>query len=606
MAACWSFRRRRARRRFSAKGAGRFAARLGMRLRASPAASALSILHRPTPVRRRVIQTGFWIFLVVFVSWAFFSLMRSFIEPILWAITLAVVFHPLFRRLRDRFGGKEGLAATLTTFIIFGVVLLPVAGILAAMVNEGLYLYEEARSGQVQAILQQLQGRLPRMQAFLSEYGVNMTELQTRLQTAVADAGQRVAGSVGSALSNVAGIVVSFFMMLYLVYFFLKDGYRILGRIIEAMPLGDEHEWRMLARFGTTARATIKGSVVVGAVQGLIGGIAFAVLGIHGPIFWGVMMAVASLIPSIGTALVWVPAAVYFFATGETSKAITLVVVGGGIISMVDNFLRPVLVGRDTGVPDWIVLLVSFGGIAVFGLSGLVIGPIVAALFLTVWEQFSEEFDYGEDLHATVVADAQSVAAGGEPGPTAKAMSPAATRIAARAARDLEAASAAEAERSSTPSVSAFVAQALSGDAPRPASGSAASAEAAAETVERTSTRVEAAADRAEVAADKAEGAAAEASTSVDSAEAAVASAQDAASTAQDAAAGAADAADDVQMSAEFIRQRVEGAPSPVVDLDAIAADDSGSDPEDDDPKTNDPEAHSDGAPGSETPHRPA
>ncbi len=385
-------------------------------------------------MRRRVIQTGFWIFLVVLVSWAFFSLLRSFVEPILWAVTLAIVFHPLFRRLRDRFGGKESLAATLTTFIIFFAVLLPVAGILAAMVNEGLYLYEEARSGQVQALAQQLQGRLPRVQALLTEYGIDMTQMQERLQTSVANAGQYVAGSVGSAVSNVAGILVSFFIMLYLVYFFLKDGYRILGSIVKGMPLGDEHEWRLLASFGSTARATIKGSVVVGAIQGLIGGAAFAILGIHGPIFWGVMMAVASLIPSVGTALIWAPAALYFFATGETTKAIVLVVVGGGIISMVDNVLRPLLVGRDTGVPDWIVLLVSFGGIALFGLSGIVIGPIVAALFLTVWEQFAREFDYGESDGAGHMAPAAERKMREAP--------PAASRAVARA---LEAASAAEA-----------------------------------------------------------------------------------------------------------------------------------------------------------------
>ena len=528
-------------------------------------------------MRRSVIQTGFWIFLVVFVSWAFFSLLRSFVEPILWAVTLAIVFHPLFRRLRDRFGGKESLAATLTTFIIFFAVLLPIAGILAAMVNEGLYLYEEARSGKVQVLVQQLQGRLPRLQALLTEYGIDMTQVQARLQGSVASAGQYVAGSVGSALSNVAGILVSFFIMLYLVYFFLKDGYRILGSMIKAMPLGDEHEWRLLASFGSTARATIKGSVVVGAIQGLIGGIAFAALGVHGPIFWGVMMAVASLIPSVGTALIWAPAALYFFATGEMTKAIVLVVVGGGLISMVDNVLRPLLVGRDTGVPDWIVLLVSFGGIALFGLSGIVIGPIVAALFLTVWEQFAREFDYGEDDGAGHMAPA--------PERRAREVSPAASRAVARA---LEAASAAEAAAMAT-------AQAVLGDDAPPdgapsdtttsddaaaslafasdaASGAALAARSGADTATDAAENATDAATDATAAADKATDAAGNATAAADKATDAAGNATEAADEATEAADAATDAAteaaDSAETATEFIRKRVEGddAPEPKAD----------------------------------------
>lgn len=570
-------------------------------------------------MRRYVIQTGFWIFLVVFVSWAFFGLLRSFVEPILWAVTLAVVFHPVYRRLRDRFGGREGLASTLTTLLILFVVVLPLTGILAAMVNEGLYLYDQAQGGQIQQLLQQVQDRLPRLEALLARVGMDPSELQTRIQSAVGTAGERIVGTVGSAVSNVAGLVISFFVMLYLVYFFLKDGYRILGKVIEALPLGDEHEWNLLKRFGSTARATIKGSVVVGAVQGLIGGIAFAVLGIHGPVFWGVMMAVASLIPSVGTALIWVPAAVYFFATGETVNAVVLVVVGGGIISMVDNVLRPILVGRDTGVPDWIVLLVSFGGIAVFGLSGLVIGPVVAALFLTVWDQFATEFDYGEDMPAAVVATAQGTSPV-DAGTASKPKRPsradeAAWRVAARL---LEAASKAETDRlgfssaTTAASSSTGTARSSASTVAAAASGAVAAgvlpdvAERTAEVAEQT-TEVAAAtrtaADAAREAAGTAEDAAASAEV-VEAAEDAADAAQTAADLANDTAAEATSVADEVQLSAEFVRQKIEGSVSPEVDLDALAAEVAENTSEDDEPLFDDEPPPDD--PDAAPPTRPA
>lgn len=359
--------------------------------------------------RTTVIQIIFWLILLALVSGEFFALIKPFVLPIVWAVTLAIIFHPTYRKLRDRTKGRESLAATLTVVLIFVVVLVPIIGVIAAMVNQGLAIYARVEAGEynLEEIVQRVQTQLPMVQQFLTERGIDIAQVQTRLVEAAGQIGQRAVAYTTNALSNVAGLVVSFFVMLYLVYFFLKDGYRILGNLIEALPLGDEHEWKMLARFGATARATIKGSVIVGLVQGAIGGVAFWALGIDGPIFWGVIMAIASLIPTVGTALIWAPTALFLLSTGTVAKGLILIAIGGGVIGMVDNLLRPVLVGRDSGVPDWIVLLVSFGGIAAFGLSGLIIGPVVAALFLAVWKQFTEEFNVTEDLVAAVLTRAQ-------------------------------------------------------------------------------------------------------------------------------------------------------------------------------------------------------
>jgi len=180
--------------------------------------------------------------------------------------------------------------------------------------------------------------------------------------------------------------------MLYLLFFFLRDGRRIIDNAVRALPLGDERERHLLRRFADVSRATIKGTLVVGIVQGSIGGIAFALLGISAPVLWGVVMILLSIVPAVGPAFVWLPAAVVLIGTGRIAAGITLIVVGALIIGLVDNLLRPLLVGRETRMPDYLILLATLGGLAAFGLAGVVVGPIIAAFFLAVWQMVQTEF----------------------------------------------------------------------------------------------------------------------------------------------------------------------------------------------------------------------
>jgi predicted PurR-regulated permease PerM len=180
--------------------------------------------------------------------------------------------------------------------------------------------------------------------------------------------------------------------MLYLLFFFLRDGPRILEALIRALPLGDHRERHLLERFAEVSRATIKGTLVVGIVQGTIGGIAFAALGISAPVLWGTVMALLSILPAVGTALVWLPAAIVLIINGETFGGIALIFVGVFVIGLTDNLLRPILVGRDTRLPDYLILLATLGGLAGFGLAGIIIGPTIAAFFLSVWQMAEQEF----------------------------------------------------------------------------------------------------------------------------------------------------------------------------------------------------------------------
>jgi len=192
---------------------------------------------------------------------------------------------------------------------------------------------------------------------------------------------------------NFLGITVQFFLMLYLLWFFLRDGYKIKEMAIRALPLGDREERMLFSRFATVSRATLKGTLIVAIIQGTLGGLLFWAVGISSPLFWGVMMTLLSLLPIGGAALVWLPAAIVFAIQGDYVRAAALVAFGGLAIGLVDNLLRPLLVGRDTQMPDYLVLVTTLGGIASFGLAGFIIGPVVAALFLSVWELMMIEFE---------------------------------------------------------------------------------------------------------------------------------------------------------------------------------------------------------------------
>jgi len=175
-------------------------------------------------------------------------------------------------------------------------------------------------------------------------------------------------------------------------FFFLLDGRRILEKILYYVPLASKEEDRMVGKFLSVSRATLKGTLVIGIVQGALGGLSFWVAGINGAVFWATIMAVLSIIPGIGTGLIWVPAVIYLFAEGHAGTAIGLTIWNAAVVGSVDNVLRPWLVGKDTQMPDLLILLGTMGGIVLFGAAGIVIGPLIAALFVTVWEIYGEMF----------------------------------------------------------------------------------------------------------------------------------------------------------------------------------------------------------------------
>ncbi len=339
------------------------------------------------------LQSRTLLVLLIAVTLAFCAILWPFMGAVFWGVVLAILFYPLHRRLLARMPKRRNLAAFLTLLLCLLVVIIPTAVIAGSLVQEASVAYARVRSGQLDygAYVQQILAALPSWTVSLLDrlHLTSLAEVQQRLSTVGAEISQFLATKALDVGQNTLQFVVSFGVMLYLLFFLLRDGSRLAARIREAVPLDDAHKRQLAAKFTTVIRATVKGNIVVAAVQGALGGLIFWILGIQGPVMWGVLMAFLSLLPAVGAGLIWGPVAVYFLATGATWQGVVLTAYGIGVIGLVDNGLRPILVGKDTKLPDYVVLISTLGGMALFGLTGFVIGPVIAALFIATWDLYA-------------------------------------------------------------------------------------------------------------------------------------------------------------------------------------------------------------------------
>ena len=331
-----------------------------------------------------------FLLLLIASSLAFAWILRPFYGAVLWGIILAIMFTPLYRRLSRRLHQRRTLAALLTLLIILVLVILPLTLLTALLVQEGVSTYERITSGELNMgrYFQQVFDALPSwVTNLLDRVGLtSLGRVQARLSAGLTKSLEFLAGQALNLGQNALNFIVSAFVMLYLLFFLLRDGDRLVQRIKNAIPLRAEQQRALASRFTIVIRATVKGNLVVALIQGALGGIIFWLLGVHAPVLWGALMTVLSLLPAVGAAVVWLPVAIYFLATGATWQAIILTAYGALVIGLVDNILRPILVGKDTKLPDYLVLISTLGGIAVFGLNGFVLGPVIAAIFVAVWD----------------------------------------------------------------------------------------------------------------------------------------------------------------------------------------------------------------------------
>jgi predicted PurR-regulated permease PerM len=331
--------------------------------------------------------------LVAMLTAAFLFILWPFMGAVLWAVAIAIVFEPVHARVREQTGQRATLASLLTLALIVLIVILPLILVGSAVVQEAAAAVQKIRGGQVNfgQYLQMVVAALPEwVRNLLDRLGLmNLAALQQQLASLLAGSGQFITTHLLGLGQNTLDFVVALFVMLYLLFFLLRDGRTLSHQIAQTLPLRPEHAQRLLAQFVTVVRATVKGNIVIAVVQGVLGGVAFAVLGLPGALLWGTLMSLLSLLPAVGAALVWGPVAAYMLFTGQVWSAVGLTLWGVLAIGLVDNVLRPILVGRDTRLPDYLVLVTTLGGIAVFGINGFVIGPVIAAMFLVAWNLFA-------------------------------------------------------------------------------------------------------------------------------------------------------------------------------------------------------------------------
>ncbi len=349
---------------------------------------------KASPEARAKIRQGLFLFFVALVTVSFFGLIKDFLLTTFWAAVLSIIFYKTYVWLAIKLKGRRSVAAGIMTVLILLFVIVPLGLLTLALINQSIGLYDRVQSGEIDinAIVREVESRLPTVDNYLNKIGYSISDLQDKIQGAVGTISSTAATQALAFSGSVVNLLVQFSLMLYLLFFFIRDGRHIMHGVMNAIPMGNHREKRLFTRFASVSRATLKGTLVVALTQGAIGGILFAVLGIPGALLWGVAMTFFALLPVGGSTIVWGPAAAILFLQGDTTSAIIIVVVGVLIIGLVDNLLRPLLVGRDTSMPDYLVLLATLGGITYFGLSGFVLGPVIAALFLTVWEMLGTEF----------------------------------------------------------------------------------------------------------------------------------------------------------------------------------------------------------------------
>lgn len=316
-------------------------------------------------------------------------LLLAFYSAILWGVILAMLLMPLYKRVLPRVHGHRNTAAAIAVLALVVVGVVPLVLISTALAREASDIYQQIDSGawKPATFLRALFERFPDWLVFLlSHMGIaNGDVLLRRADAALAQGSQFIATqALGIGLSTF-GFGSSLCIALYLGFFLLRDGEHISQVLWRKVPLLLHQKEELRQRFSSVVRATIQGSLMIAAIQGTLGGLGLYYLGVQGTLLWGILMAVASLIPVVGTALIWLPVATYFLMTGDTWKGVQLLVFGLVVIGLVDNLLRPALVGRNARLPDYVVMITTLGGMAAVGINGFVIGPAIAAISVAVW-----------------------------------------------------------------------------------------------------------------------------------------------------------------------------------------------------------------------------
>jgi len=346
------------------------------------------------------LQQGLFFGLLALISIAFLWVVNDYIMPIFWAIVFSIIFIPLYNKLLPHLK-YPSLSSAITLLLILLLIFVPLLFVGSLVIKESVTIYQQVSTTTVEGEIVSVGifDKFENVSAYLERFGISETETKEKAISYASAATGWLTNQAVSLGSKTFTLTLQFFLMLYVLFFLLRDGERIKKRLIEILPLGDRREKKLFAKFTSTTRAVIKGTLVVGIIQGAVGALLFSIAGIKGAILWGVLMTILSVVPAVGAVFVWLPAGIFLLLTGSIWQGILILVAGALIISLIDNILRPILVGKDTKMPDVVILISTLGGLSLFGIAGFVIGPIIAGFFISMWEMFEEEYHTDLLLH---------------------------------------------------------------------------------------------------------------------------------------------------------------------------------------------------------------
>ncbi len=340
----------------------------------------------------RQLNVYFFFFLLIGGSVVAFYIFQPFLTAILAAAILSILFKPLYRFLTQSFRGSEIWGSFAACLAVALLIVTPIIVTLSLAVVEANNLYQTIAQDQtIDELIHSGVGYLnsqPLTHYVFSEEILNPDKIASDIKTF----GTNALSILQTAYQSVTHFFFWTFIMFFTLFYLFIDGENAFRYLLRLSPLKNEHEKLLTEKFISISRATLKGTLVVGTVQGLLGGIAFWIVGVPSPAIWGLMMILLSMIPLIGSALIWLPAALFLLLIGDIWQGVFLLAVGFGVISVIDNILRPRFVGKDTQMHPLMIFFAIIGGITYFGLPGFVIGPIFISLFLALWEIYAVEF----------------------------------------------------------------------------------------------------------------------------------------------------------------------------------------------------------------------
>jgi predicted PurR-regulated permease PerM len=341
-----------------------------------------------------LLEKRSFLFLLSLITLLFFYLLKPFFTPVFWAVVVGVLFHPLHLRLLQKWQ-RPNLCALITLAVCVILAIVPVLFLSNSFFQQGTAIFERIQNGDIKPaqFVDRIRDGIPIVEDLLKRFHIDIAVIKQYFSSASITISRFLAQNAVNIGQNMVQFFFSLCLMLYLAFFILRDGPDLVRVLIQALPLGDAREQMLFGKFVEVTRATVKGNLLVAIAQGSLGGLTFWILDISGAVLWGVVMTVLSLVPVVGAGLIWGPVAIYLLATGEWERGLVLSLIGVGAIGLIDNILRPILVGRDTKLPDFLVLLSTLGGFVLFGMNGFVIGPLLAVLFITFWQIFILEFN---------------------------------------------------------------------------------------------------------------------------------------------------------------------------------------------------------------------